>query len=271
MPYEPHGLGTREQLRRTFDGVAALYDQARPSYPAAVFSDVIALSGVNANARALEIGCGTGHATQEFAVRGLTIDCVELGENMAALARERLAGFPRVRIEVADFDKWATGLHYDLVYSATAYHWLDPATRQQNIARVLRPSGWLAFWRNRHIRNGSSDGFVEETQKIYASEAPELVTERAGLPGPREILDREREELSPQLFEEPVYRVYFWSVRSSASEYVRMLATHSDHQLLETAARQRLLDRIENLIETRYGGSVVKDYATVLQMARRRG
>ena len=265
-----HGIGTRGQLRQTFDRVAQLYDQMRPSYPAAVFDDVLALSGVNADSRLLEIGCGTGHATQEFAARGLAIDCVELGENMAGLARTRLARFPRVRIEIADFDRWATDARYDLAYSATAYHWLDPATREQNIATWLRPSGWLAFWRNRHIRNGSSDEFVDAVQEIYAAEAPQLVRERGGLPGPGEVLEREREGLSTQLFEEPVYRVYFWSLRSSANEYARMLATHSDHQLLEECARQRLLDGIEELIGKRFGGAVVKDYATVLQMARRK-
>lgn len=270
MPYETHGIGTRDQLRRTFDRVAQLYDQMRPSYPAAVFEDVVALSGVDCGSRLLEIGCGTGHATQPFAARGLAIDCVELGENMAALARERLAGFPRIRIEVADFDHWSTEVRYHLAYSATAYHWLDPTTREANISALLRPSGWLAFWRNRHIRNGSSDAFLLETQEIYAAEAPELARERAQLPGPDEVLDREREEFSPQFFCQPVYRVYYWSLRATASEYVRMLATHSDHQLLADAARQRLLERIESLIATRYGGSVVKDYATVLQMARRK-
>lgn len=263
-----HGIGTRDQLRQTFDRVAQLYDQMRPSYPAAVFDDVIALSGVNADSQVLEIGCGTGHATQEFAERGLAIDCVELGENMADLARTRLARFPRVRIQIADFDRCATDSRYDLAYSAAAYHWLDPASREQKISTLLRPSGWLAFWRNRHIRNGSSDDFVSAMQEIYAAAAPQLVNERGGLPGPSEVLELEREQLSPRFFEEPVYRVHFWSLRASASDYVRMLATHSDHQLLEERVRQRLFDRIETLIATRYGGSVVKDYATVLQMAR---
>lgn len=270
MPYENHGIGTREELRETFNRVAQLYDEMRPSYPKAVFDDVILLSGVNANSRILEIGCGTGHATQEFAVHGLAVDCVELGENMAAIARERLAPFPRVRIEVADFDEWSTDVRYDLAYSATAYHWLNPATRQQNIAEVLSAAGWFAFWRNRHIRNGSCDAFLDEAERIYAEDAPALMKYRAQLPGAHEIVEREREEFAPQFFENPVYRAYFWSTQLTASEYVGMLATHSDHQLLDESARQRLLGRLEQLIETRYGGSVVKDYATVVQMARRK-
>jgi hypothetical protein len=53
-------------------------------------------------------------------------------------------------------------------------------------------------------------------------------------------------------------------------QYVDLLNTHSDHQLLPADRRQQLFDQLAALIETHYGGSVVKDYATVLQMARLR-
>jgi trans-aconitate methyltransferase len=270
MPYELHQIGTRDQLRVTFDDVARLYDQMRPSYPDAVFDDVIALSGVDSSSCILEIGCGTGHATQAMAARGLSIDCVELGANMAAVARQRLAQFPRVTIEVADFDHWDTAQRYDLVYSATAFHWLNPATREQRIAKLLKQQGWLAIWRNRHIRNGSSDEFVDEAQSIYVDEAPELTKDRARLPGPDEVVEMEREVLSPELFEEPMYRVHYWSRAYTAAKYVQMLDTHSDHRLLPVERRARLFERLAHLIDSRFGGSVVKDYATVLQLFRRR-
>lgn len=270
MPYEIHQIGTRDQLRATFDEVAQLYDQMRPSYPDAVFDDVLAITGVDSPARVLEIGCGTGHATQAMAARGLSIDCVELGEKMAAVARQRLAQFPGLNIEVADFDYWSTDTRYDLVYSATAYHWLNPDTREQRIAGVLKHRGWLAIWRNRHIRNGSSDDYVDEARIIYMEEAPELTKDRGRLPGGDEIVEAEREVLSPELFDEPMCRVYYWSRAYTAAEYVRELDTHSDHRLLPAGRRARLFERLAHLIDLRFGGSIVKDYATVLQVYRRR-
>jgi trans-aconitate methyltransferase len=274
MPYELHQIGTRDQLRVTFDEVAQLYDQMRPSYPDAVFDDVIALSGVdpsmNSPARVLEIGCGTGHATRAMAARGLSIDCVELGEKMAAVARQRLAQFPGVSIEVADFDHWTRDIRYDLIYLATAYHWLNPATRERRIAALLKSRGLLATWRNRHIRNGSSDDYVDEAQIIYMEEAPELTKDRAQLPGPDDVVEAEREVLSPELFDEPIYRVYYWSRAYTAVEFVQELDTHSDLRLLPADRRARLFERLAHLIESRFGGSVVKDYATVLQLFRRK-
>jgi trans-aconitate methyltransferase len=270
LPQDTHSIGTREQLRKTFDSIAQTYDENRPSYPTEIVDDVVAISGVTADSRLLEIGCGTGHATQVFASRGLQVHGLDLGENMAALARRRLAQFPRVTIEVVDFEHWSTTSRYDLIYAATAFHWLDPATRQQKIASLLRPCGWLAVWRNRHIRNGSSDNFLDAAQTIYSSIAPELALERGQLPGPDEIVAIEKEEFDPTLFDEPVTRIHYWSRSYNAAQYVDLLNTHSDHQLLPSERRQQLFDRLSTLIHTEYGGSVIKDYATVLQMVRLR-
>jgi trans-aconitate methyltransferase len=189
---------------------------------------------------------------------------------MAALARQRLAQFPRVTIEVTDFEHWTPASRFDLIYAATAFHWLDPATRQQKIASLLIPEGWLAVWRNRHIRNGSSDDFLDAAQSIYSSVAPELALERGRLPGPDEIVAIEKEGFSTAIFEEPITRVHYWNRAYNAAQYVDLLNTHSDHQLLPADRRQQLFDQLSSLIDTRYGGSVIKDYATVLQMARLR-
>ena len=268
MPYEMPDIGTRTELRQTFNQVASLYDRNRPSYPDAVFDDLIALSGVGPGSRLFEIGCGTGHATQALASRGLAIDCIEMGENMAALARRRLAPYPRVNLTVANFDSWDTSQRYDLIYAATAYHWLNPATRDQRIAALLAPGGQLAIWRNRHIRNGSCDAFLDEAGRIYAEVAPELVKRRALLPGPGEVVETEREAVSLEIFEQPAYRLHLWSLPYTAAEYVQMLSTFADFQLLPAPRRELLLGRIQDLIETKHGGALVTDYATVLQISR---
>jgi trans-aconitate methyltransferase len=256
--------------RETFDEVADLYDEMRPSYPAQVFDDVITVSGVTPGSALLEIGCGTGHATRGFASRGLRIHCIELGANMAAVAREKLAAFPRVSIEVADFDHWTTLAQFDLCYSASAYHWLNPDTREQRIASMLHPRGWLGLWRNRHVRNGSSDDFIDAAQEIYIREAPALVKKRIGLPRPHEVAETEKERLTSGLFHELPSRVYLWQKTYTAAEYVQMLDTHSDHRLLPAERRQRLFDSLTTLIDTHFGGAITKDYSTLLQMARKK-
>ncbi len=48
--------------RESFDQVAQLYDRARPDYPDALFADILAYAQLPADARILEIGCGSGQA-----------------------------------------------------------------------------------------------------------------------------------------------------------------------------------------------------------------
>ncbi|HEX2741111.1 MAG TPA: class I SAM-dependent methyltransferase, partial [Rubrobacter sp.] len=93
----------RNRLRKVFDEVALLYDGARPGYPGELFDDIVTLSGIPLEGRILEIGCGTGQATVPFARRGYHVVCIELGENMAALARRNLKGHPQVR--TGDFEQ----------------------------------------------------------------------------------------------------------------------------------------------------------------------
>src|SRR5436189_21759 len=128
----------RKNLRTTFDEVALLYDQARPGYPEALFEDVIALSGIPPGGRILEIGCGTGQATLPLARRGYRILAIELGENLAAVARRNLAAYPTVEIRTGAFEEWPVQeCAFDLAVSATAFHWIDPTIGYAKVARAL--------------------------------------------------------------------------------------------------------------------------------------
>src|SRR5687768_7131490 len=109
-------------LRAIFDEDAERYDRARPGYPAAVFEDLMRLARVGPGSRVLEIGCGTGQATVPLAERGCRIVAVELGAQLAAVARRKLARFPAVDVITAAFEEWPLPPEpFDLVVSATAF------------------------------------------------------------------------------------------------------------------------------------------------------
>src|SRR5215211_318935 len=94
----------RNRLRTTFDEAAMLYDEVRPGYPEDLFEDVVSLSGIQPGGRIVEIGCGTGQATVPFARRGYRILCVELGENLAAVAHRNLERYPEVAVRTGAFE-----------------------------------------------------------------------------------------------------------------------------------------------------------------------
>ena len=99
----------RRYPKTTFNRNALLYDRARPRYPEKLFEDLVLLADLGNNSLLLEIGCGTGQATLPMAERGYRIVCVELGDDLARLARRKLARFPAVRVINAAFEDWDPG------------------------------------------------------------------------------------------------------------------------------------------------------------------
>lgn len=125
-----------------FDTIAEDYDRVRPTYPAALVDR--ACAGLPVGARVLEIGCGTGKLTRELAHRGFRLEAVEPGPAMMEVARrsvEDAVTFHLGRFEDVELPEDA----YDAAFSATAFHWVDPAVGWSKVARLLRPGGIFAL------------------------------------------------------------------------------------------------------------------------------
>lgn len=258
----------REQRRTTFDGAAALYDRARPGYPPAVFDDLAALAGLGPGARVLEIGAGTGKATVPLAARGYAVTAVELGGNMAAVARRNLAGFPAVRVEVAPFEKWPLPAQpFDAVVSATAFYWVDPAVRVVKAADALRPGGALATITTYHVAGGTAP-FFAAVQDCYerwdpATQPGLRLLDPAAIPQDSAELDRSGR------FGPAVFRRYEWDLEYTTAAYLDVLRTYSGHLELPPASLSGLLGCVADLIDTRHGGRITKRYLTELRLAHR--
>jgi SAM-dependent methyltransferase len=168
MPESSRGHDARETLRCAFDQFAALCDRARPNYPEQLFEDLFALRNIGPGARVLEIGCGTGQASRPLAQRGCRLMCVELGERLSVVARRNLSAFPRAEVITASFDTWEPSVAgFDMVFAASAWHWLNPSKRYGNAARLLKPDGQLALVTGQHAFPRGFDPFFTEVQRCY--------------------------------------------------------------------------------------------------------
>lgn len=255
-------------LRDTFDEAAELYDRARPRYPEALVADLAQAAGLGPGSRVLEIAPGTGQLTVPLAELGCRITAVELGPSLAAVARRNLRAFPLAEVTVADFEQWPLPPEpFDLAVVATAFHWLDPATRLPRAARALRPGGTFAVVTTHHVKGGTVD-FFDRVQRCYEQWDPATPPDLQQADEADTATDTEEWDRSEH-FTDVTVRRHARDIAYTVEEYIDVLLTYSGHRALDAPSRQGLLACIRDLIETRYGGRITKRYLHELITATR--
>jgi SAM-dependent methyltransferase len=264
-------MSENKQLRETFDQDANQYEQARPGYPDDLFADVIDYADI-VDGKIIEIGCGTGQATLPFAQQGYSIKCIELGENLAKIAREKLIQYPKVKVSVGAFEKFPLDDEsFDLAVSATAFHWIDPNIGYQKLARILKPEGSIALFWNKPVQTELSSKFFQSIQDVYSQVVPSMAKKFPGLPHPDEIQLPIKEEIDQSgRFGNVTVKKYKWDQEYTTEEYTKLLGTYSDHISLEKEIREQLFEGIESHIESEHGGRIVKEHLAILYLAKRR-
>lgn len=244
-------------LKTTFNTAAKLYEEVRPGYPEELIRDVVNLAGLNDHSRILEVGCGTGKATQSFAEHGYELVCLDIGDDLIAVAKEKLSAVPNVSFVEQAFETWKPEGKFDLIFSATAFHWVDPKVRYLKASEVLKAGGFLAVFSNQHVRR--EEGFFAEVQRLYDRYYLSLTVNR-----PTHATDFP----GVAAFRSPIRRVYPWIQTYSSEQYIKLLSTYSDHIALPDENRCLLFEGIVNLIKTKYNGRITKHYEAVLDLRK---
>lgn len=123
-------------------GAAALdYHRYRPRYP----RDLIAGLVDPGHTSALDVGAGTGIASQQLLAAGAEVLAVEPDPRMTEVARDN-----GLTVEVATFEEWdPEGRSFDLVVFGSSFHWVEPRRALPKAAAILRPGGALVLMWNR--------------------------------------------------------------------------------------------------------------------------
>ena len=260
----------RRHLKTTFNQDAELYERARPRYPDHLFDDLVELADLRRESTLLEIGCGTGQATVPLARRGLRIVCVELGDNLATVARRTLAVCPKVSIVTAPFEDWdAGGQRFDLAYGAQSWHWLDPELRYQKAADVLKPGGSLAIIDAEHAFPKDADSFFFEIQDVYRAIGEDHPDEEWPPPLPDDVPDMREEIEASGLFGDMRSRRYVWELMYTADQYIDLLNTFSNHIAMEPEKREFLYRNVRERIGARTDPRVRRHWLAILNLARK--
>ena len=119
---------------------STLYEQHH-GFVSQLGAGLIELLAPQAGERILDLGCGTGHLTQQIAQHGA---CVTGLDSDAAMLRQARANYPQLRFILGDGQNFTLDEPVDAIFSNAALHWMTDATGAAAcMARALRPGGRL--------------------------------------------------------------------------------------------------------------------------------
>lgn len=254
-------------LRATFNTEAALYHAVRPTYPEALFEALIAATHLPDDAHLLEIAPGTGQATASLAQRGFDIVAVELGADLAKIGQEACEHYPKVTFINADFETVALpASHFDLVYVATAIHWISPDNRFRKPHNLLKKAGHLAIISTVHISDEAGDEFFHASQPIYRKYKPGGTSMKGS---PPRLSDLKSYAVDESLFTPFYFNTFIVEIPYSASAQVQLLNTYSPTLAMDNVSRVAFLRELETLINQEFAGTITRRYAFTLTIGKR--
>jgi SAM-dependent methyltransferase len=169
---------TARRYGKVFDEVAAEYDRRRPTYPDELVDQACQVAGIGSGDDVLEVGCGSGQLTRGLVARGLRVTVVEPGKSLMALARQNLEGAGEVEFVNAQFeDAVLPRERFRAVFSASAFHWVDPKVSWQKTADVLGPDGTLALVQYFGLEEPRSKGDQEVALGAIRKVAPDIAAD----------------------------------------------------------------------------------------------
>jgi SAM-dependent methyltransferase len=154
------------QASERFAAQALDYDRFRPRYPESVFDDIMELANLVAGAEAIEVGAGTGIATEPLVDRGLVVTAIEPAAEMAGVAETKIGD--RAQIFVGRFEDYLPQRSVELIASFNAWHWIEPSVAVDRAAQLIKPDGYVALvWTE--VLSWGQEPFEERIVEVFGA------------------------------------------------------------------------------------------------------
>ncbi len=210
------------------------------------------IANLSVGATTLEVGAGTGIATEPLVERGLEVTAIEPAAEMAAVAEAKLAD--RAQFFVGRFEDYSARHSVNLVASFNAWHWVEPGLGVERAAELIEPGGFLALVWTEVIAWGQ-EPFEGRLTEVFGSPWVKRFEHVDGSMQP--IRDDDR-------FDEFQVRHHPFTRRLDADTFVAATKTYGGHRTDDQ------YKAIKWIITSEFGGAVEKTEDAVLHIARRR-
>lgn len=157
------------EFRKVFDTIPEQLDKYRPRYSAELFSDLIEYSGIGPGKTVLELGPGTGQATDPILNTGCDYNAIELGEHLFEMMNRKYGQYPNFSIVNDDFITHDfENQKFDLIYSAATIQWIPEGIAFAKTFELLKPGGTLAMMLTRGDYKTPNEDLFNRIQQVYS-------------------------------------------------------------------------------------------------------
>ncbi len=229
------------EFRKVFDTIPEQFDKYRPRYSAELFADLIAYAGITPEKSVLELGPGTGQATEPILYTGCDYHAIELGEHLAEMMRRKYDKYPNFSLVNDDFITFDFGIQrFDMIYSAATIQWIPEEIAFSKTFKLLKPGGTLAMMLTRSDYKTPNEELFHKIQKVYS-----------------EYFKPETEYIHGafQYTNAPDYgytdfekREYYGKREFTAEEYVAFCGTHCDHIVIPEPYRSKFFNGLKKAV-----------------------
>lgn len=249
--------------RGVFDTIPEQFDANRPRYCPALFEDLIAAAGIGPGASVLEIGPGTGQATEPILATGCDYHAIELGENFCAVMRRKFGERSNFSIVHGDFITHDFGdRRFDAICSAATIQWIPEAVAFLKTFELLKPGGTLAMMLTIGDYRTPNEALYQAIQRVY-DDYYRPVVPYSQMHGPFDY--RHAVDYGFVDFEK---REFHGERVLTADEYVALCGTHCDHIVIPEPFKTRLFDGLRDAV-LRAGNRITFSDTHVLYLARK--
>ncbi|WMJ87448.1 class I SAM-dependent methyltransferase [Anaerocolumna sp. MB42-C2] len=250
-----------------FDKAAEYYDKFRPGYPNEIIEAMVINTGLIKDSKILEIGAGSGKATEYLKNYGFTIRCVEPGENLVKNGRIKFRDYPNISFECGRFEELEKGNEkYDVIFAAQSFHWLPQPIGYQRCAEMLKDNGYLApFWNMYITYDNEADKNLLKLSKKYGGFA-DFVSEEESVNRIQSIVKGIEDS---GLFETPAVYKHLWVQEYTAEEYYGFVLTGNRFlQLPDEVKEEAHAEIMEHA--NKFNGRIIRPYLCVLYLAAKK-
>ncbi|MBU3192333.1 class I SAM-dependent methyltransferase [Clostridium bowmanii] len=238
-------------LRLTFNEDESNYDKWRPTYVNELFDEIIRYSCISETKQALEIGIGTGQATLPILETKCKLTAIEIGENLTEYSKVKFVSFNNFEVVNIDFESFcAESNTFDLIYSATAFHWIPEEVSYTKVFDLLKSGGVLALFWNHPFVSRTDDLLHLKIQKIYNEFRP---SDKNRIEFDKSDCIKIVEIINQYGFKNCYSKLFFQTRTFTADGYISLLNTYSDHRALPKDVKTGLENGIAAAIKS-FGG-----------------